>query len=78
MDEPTSGVASSEKFDIMDILIGALAKEKVTSVFVEHDMDVVERYADRVAVWSMGKIQKLGAPAQVLTDAKVREHVIGI
>jgi branched-chain amino acid transport system ATP-binding protein len=78
MDEPTSGVASSEKFGIMDILTHALAKERVTSVFVEHDMDVVERYANRVAVWSMGKIQKLGTPAQVLADAKVREHVIGI
>ena len=56
MDEPTSGVASSEKFGIMDILTRALAKEKVTSVFVEHDMDMVERYASRIAVWSMGKI----------------------
>jgi branched-chain amino acid transport system ATP-binding protein len=78
MDEPTSGVASSEKFGIMDILTRALAKQKVTSVFVEHDMDVVERYANRVAVWSMGKIQNIGRPAQVLADAKVREQVIGI
>lgn len=78
MDEPTSGVASSEKFGIMDILTTALAKEKVTSVFVEHDMDMVERYANRVAVWSMGKIQKVGTPAEVLADPKVREHVIGI
>jgi branched-chain amino acid transport system ATP-binding protein len=70
MDEPTSGVASSEKFGIMDILTVAL--------FVEHDMDMVERYASRVAVWSMGKIQKIGTPAEVLTDPKVREHVIGI
>jgi branched-chain amino acid transport system ATP-binding protein len=78
MDEPTSGVASSEKFGIMDILTRALAREKVTSVFVEHDMDVVERYAHRVAVWSMGRIQKVGTAAQVLADPKVREHVIGI
>jgi branched-chain amino acid transport system ATP-binding protein len=78
MDEPTSGVASSEKLGIMDILTRALAREKVTSVFVEHDMDMVERYAHRVAVWSMGKIQKVGTPAQVLADPKVREHVIGI
>ena len=41
MDEPTSGVASSEKFAIMDILVAALAKQRVTSVFVEHDMDMV-------------------------------------
>jgi branched-chain amino acid transport system ATP-binding protein len=78
MDEPTSGVASSEKLAIMDILTAALAKEKVTSVFVEHDMDMVERYASRVAVWNVGKIQKVGTPAEVLADPKVREQVIGI
>jgi branched-chain amino acid transport system ATP-binding protein len=78
MDEPTSGVASSEKLAIMDILTTALAKEKVTSVFVEHDMDMVERYASRVAVWNVGKIQKIGTPAEVLADPKVREQVIGI
>jgi branched-chain amino acid transport system ATP-binding protein len=78
MDEPTSGVASSEKLAIMDILTRALAIQKVTSVFVEHDMDMVERYADRVAVWSMGRIQMVGAPAEVLQNDLVREHVIGI
>ncbi|MEY9122000.1 branched-chain amino acid transport system ATP-binding protein [Bradyrhizobium yuanmingense] len=78
MDEPTSGVASAEKLEIMDILTSALAKEKVTSVFVEHDMDMVERYAHRVAVWNVGKIQKVGTPAEVLADPKVREQVIGI
>ena len=56
----------------------ALAEEKVTSVFVEHDMDMVERYANRVAVWNVGKIQKVGTPAEVLADPKVREQVIGI
>jgi branched-chain amino acid transport system ATP-binding protein len=78
MDEPTSGVASSEKLEIMDVLTAALATEKVTSVFVEHDMDMVERYAHRVAVWNVGKIQKVGTPAEVLADPRVREQVIGI
>ena len=78
MDEPTSGVASSEKLGIMDILTAALAQEKVSSVFVEHDMDMVERYAHRVAVWGQGKIQKVGTPAEILSDAQVRELVIGI
>ena len=50
----------------------------MTSVFVEHDMDMVTRYADRVAVWSAGKIQMSGPPAEVLADPVVREQVIGI
>jgi branched-chain amino acid transport system ATP-binding protein len=47
-------------------------------VFVEHDMDMVERYANRVAVWSAGKIQVVGPPRDVLQNVQVREHVIGI
>ncbi|MBL8589324.1 MAG: ABC transporter ATP-binding protein [Methylobacteriaceae bacterium] len=78
MDEPTSGVASSEKLGVMDILTRALATQKVSSVFVEHDMDMVERYAHRVAVWSSGRIQIVGPPAEVLADADVRARVIGI
>jgi branched-chain amino acid transport system ATP-binding protein len=78
MDEPTSGVASSEKFAIMDVLVAALDAQGVTSVFVEHDMEVVERYADRVAVWSAGRIQTSGPPAEVLKDPTVVSQVIGI
>ena len=78
MDEPTSGVASSEKFTVMDTLIHALRARQVTSVFVEHDMDVVSRYADRVAVWSHGKIQALGRPQEVLNDPNVLRDVIGL
>jgi branched-chain amino acid transport system ATP-binding protein len=77
MDEPTSGVASSEKFAIMDTLIGALRAQRVTSVFVEHDMEMVSRYANRVAVWSSGRIQKEGPPDEVLTDPEVIRAVIG-
>ena len=78
MDEPTSGVASAEKFAVMDVLVAALNAQRVTSVFVEHDMEVVERYADRVAVWSSGKIQTIGPPRAVLADPAVVSQVIGI
>jgi branched-chain amino acid transport system ATP-binding protein len=78
MDEPTSGVASAEKFAIMDTLVGALRARGVTAVFVEHDMEVVERYADRVAVWSQGKILASGPPTQVLNDPAVLREVIGV
>lgn len=77
MDEPTSGVASSEKFGIMEILVKALAEAEVTSVFVEHDMGIVERYADEVAVWTSGEIRMRGAPAEVLSHPDVIRDVIG-
>ena len=78
MDEPTSGVASAEKFQIMDILANALAAERVTAVFVEHDMEVVRRYASRVAVWNAGLISHTGPPDAVLNDPDVRRDVIGL
>jgi branched-chain amino acid transport system ATP-binding protein len=41
-------------------------------------MDVVERFADRVAVWSQGRIAALGPPGEVLADPAVQREVIGI
>ncbi|WP_417768237.1 ABC transporter ATP-binding protein [Stappia sp.] len=77
MDEPTSGVASSEKFKIMEILVKALAEAQVTSVFVEHDMGIVSRYADEVAVWAAGNVQMRGSPEEILQHPDVIRDVIG-
>lgn len=77
MDEPTSGVATADKFGIMEILIKALREAQVASVFVEHDMEMVSRYASRVAVWSQGKIQMTGTPDVVMKDPDVIRTVIG-
>jgi branched-chain amino acid transport system ATP-binding protein len=78
MDEPTSGVAASEKMGVVETLVRVLREAGVTAVFVEHDMEVVARFADRVAVWSQGRILTLGPPAAVLADPAVRREVIGI
>ena len=77
MDEPTSGVASSEKFDIMEILVAALAEARVTAVFVEHDMGIVKNYADEVAVWNAGAVQLRGTPEEILEHPDVIRDVIG-
>ena len=77
LDEPTSGVASSEKHKVMEILIAALVKARVTSVFVEHDMGIVSRHADEVAVWNTGKVQIRGTPSEVLAHPDVIRDVIG-
>ena len=62
MDEPTSGVAAAEKMDIVETLVRVLRDSGVTAVFVEHDMDVVARFADRVAVWSQGRSPRSARP----------------
>jgi branched-chain amino acid transport system ATP-binding protein len=78
LDEPTSGVSSDEKFVLMDTLIAALRRQAVTAVFVEHDIELVRRYADRVAVWDQGRVAAVGAPAQILADPRVMQAVVGV
>jgi branched-chain amino acid transport system ATP-binding protein len=75
LDEPTSGVSADEKFAIMDLVMGAV--RGVTVLFVEHDMEIVARYAGRVLAFADGRIIADGAPAAVLADAEVRRFVIG-
>ena len=77
LDEPTSGVASSEKFAILEIIAEALEAEKVTSVFVEHDEGIVERFADEVAVWNRGEVLFRGTPQDILTHPDVIRDVMG-
>jgi branched-chain amino acid transport system ATP-binding protein len=77
LDEPTSGVAADEKFGIMDLVMGAVRGQGVTVLFVEHDMDIVSRYAARVVAFYDGRVIADGAPAAVLDDPEVRRYVIG-
>jgi branched-chain amino acid transport system ATP-binding protein len=77
LDEPTSGVSADEKFAIMDRVMDAVRAARVTIVFVEHDMDIVRRYAQRVLAFYEGRIIADGAPAQVLNDEEVRRYVVG-
>jgi len=78
MDEPTSGVAAADKMAIVETLVRVLREAHVTAVFVEHDMDVVARFADRVAVWNQGRIAAIGTPATILSDPDVQRDVIGV
>lgn len=76
LDEPTSGVSSAEKVGLMTRLVAALRARGVSAVFVEHDMDVVARFADRVAVWVDGELFRVGVPDEVLADPEVKAHVL--
>jgi branched-chain amino acid transport system ATP-binding protein len=66
LDEPTSGVSSKEKFAVMDTLVRILAERGVTAIFVEHDMEVVTQYAERILVFHEGSVIADGAPQVVL------------
>ena len=77
LDEPTSGVSADEKFGIMDVVMGAARAAGVTVIFVEHDMDIVARFAGRVVAFYDGGIIADGPPDTVLRAADVRRYVIG-
>lgn len=77
MDEPTSGVSSDEKHGLMAVVMRALDERKVTSIFVEHDIDIVRRYATRLCAWIAGRIAADGVPDEVLRDPVVIKNVIG-
>ena len=77
MDEPTSGVSAKDKFAVMDTLMPALTERRVTTIFVEHDMEIVERYAARAVAFDGGRILADGPVADVLKRAEVRRAVLG-
>ena len=77
LDEPTSGVAADEKFEIMDLVMGAVGDTGVMVLFVEHDMEIVSRYATRVLAFYDGRVIADGNPGHVLGMADVRRYVIG-
>lgn len=77
MDEPTSGVSTEEKHGLMAIIMRVLDEQKITSIFVEHDVDIVTRYATRVAAWISGRIAADGKPQDVLGNPEIRRNVIG-
>ena len=74
LDEPTSGISIEEKFDLMDVVMSALKTRRITVLFVEHDMEIVERFADRVLAFYDGTVIADGPPAEaLLDDARVQE-----
>lgn len=77
LDEPTSGVSVDDKFEVMDTLIGVVRESATTAIFVEHDMDVIQRYADRVLVFSEGRVIADDAPAALFADPAVRKSLLG-
>jgi branched-chain amino acid transport system ATP-binding protein len=77
LDEPTSGVSADEKFGLMDLVLAAIGAERVTVVFVEHDMEIVRRYAERVIAFYDGRTIADGPAAEVLDDPAVRRYVVG-
>ena len=77
LDEPTSGVSSDEKFGIMERVMLAARAEGATVLFVEHDMEIVARFAGRVLAFYDGRIIADAPPERALNDPEVQRYVVG-
>ena len=77
LDEPTSGVSIEDKFQVMDTLMSVVRESGLTTIFVEHDMEVVQRYGRRVMAFDNGRVIADGSPDSVLADPEVRKAVLG-
>ncbi len=77
MDEPTAGMAQSERGALMELAAGLARSEQLAILFTEHDMDVVFGYANRVLVLHSGELIAAGPPDEVRRDARVREVYLG-
>ena len=77
LDEPTSGVSTREKAPIMDVISSIVRSEKITAVVIEHDMDIIFKYSDRIVVMYQGAILASGILEEIQRDEKVRELIFG-
>ena len=78
LDEPTSGVSTAEKSAIMEILVTASRRMGLKAIIqVEHDMDIVFGYSDRIVALHQGRVLADATPAAIRADARVVDMVIG-
>lgn len=75
LDEPAAGVPSHESHLIFDVL--AALPSEISILFIEHDMDLVFRFAKKITVLAAGSILTEGTPAEIKVNPKVREVYLG-
>jgi len=77
LDEPTSGVSTHDKAQIMDTVSSVVRGGRVTAVVIEHDMDVVFRYSDRIVMMHEGAFLADGTPDEIRANKDVASILLG-
>jgi len=75
LDEPAAGIPSLESQELFEVIAGL--PRDVTVLFIEHDMGLVFRFADRITVLVGGKVLTEGTPAEIAADPRVKEVYLG-
>jgi branched-chain amino acid transport system ATP-binding protein len=77
LDEPTSGVSTREKAPIMDTVTSVVRSTGISAAIIEHDMDVVFNYSDRIVAMHQGMILADGTPDAIRRNEAVTTTLIG-
>jgi branched-chain amino acid transport system ATP-binding protein len=77
LDEPTSGMGPEETTEIMDLVKKLRDELKITICFVEHDMNAVFHWAERITVLHQGKIIASGSPLDIKNNQQVQRVYLG-
>ena len=75
-DEAMAGLSHSEVDEVLDLLI-SLGDEDITIIMIEHIMQAVMRFSERVMCLDAGRIIALGAPDEVMANKRVQEAYLG-
>jgi branched-chain amino acid transport system ATP-binding protein len=78
LDEPTSGVSTADKTTIMHVLVQAAKQMGIKAIIqIEHDMDIVFGYSNRIIAVHNGRILADGSPASIRARADVMATIVG-
>ena len=75
LDEPAAGVPSQDSHHVLDVLAGLPAD--IAILIIEHDMDLVFRFASRITVLVQGQVLVEGTPQEIAADRRVRDVYLG-
>ncbi|MFM9887129.1 MAG: ABC transporter ATP-binding protein [Burkholderiales bacterium] len=75
LDEPAAGVPSLESHRILEVIETLPAD--IAVLIIEHDMDLVFRFAKRITVLAQGAVLTEGSPQEIRSDARVRQVYLG-
>ena len=77
LDEPTAGMGPEERWAMIDKVKGLWEREKMTLIFIEHDMSIVFKIAETVRVLSYGRVLAEGTPDEIRRHPEVIKAYLG-